>query len=234
LWNGTVLRHPPERHGLLDGILEVWIDEVYGRAGTHLCSGDLIVDAGANVGLWSIYIARRHPSCDVLALEPFPENFRYLQANISASALQNISAHRVALGGDFGTGRMTSAGNRSLDHRLTGDNQPDAPLPSTGIIPIQELFRLGSRDRIGLLKVDIEGSEYDLFESADLSCIRRVDQIAIEYHDHIRPGTLQLLKRKLSDTHTLNVYPSPVPGCGMLFATRRMAADPVLSKTEFC
>jgi hypothetical protein len=44
-------------------------------------------------------------------------------------------------------------------------------------------------ERIDLLKIDIEGGERDLFQQSDW--IRRVRCLAIELHDHIKPGCQQ-------------------------------------------
>ena len=51
LWDGTVIRSAPDRPGLVETALEVWIDRVYRPDGFYQpATGDLIVDGGANVG----------------------------------------------------------------------------------------------------------------------------------------------------------------------------------------
>jgi hypothetical protein len=71
------------------------------------------------------------------------------------------------------------------------------------------------------LKVDIEGSEHKVFAAASPDVLGRCKRIAIEYHDHIVPGTLDLLRRVLAPTHEVNVRPSTMQGCGILLALRR-------------
>jgi hypothetical protein len=44
--------------------------------------------------------------------------------------------------------------------------------------------------------------------------------LAIEYHDHLEPGTLDVLQRQLAPTHLLTISPSCLAGCGILLATR--------------
>ena len=60
--DGVTIQHPAGRTGLAGMILEVWFDDVYCRNFYTPRSGDVIVDAGANIGLFSLQMARRSPS----------------------------------------------------------------------------------------------------------------------------------------------------------------------------
>jgi hypothetical protein len=77
---------------------------------------------------------------------------------------------------------------------------------------------------IALFKCDIEGSEFDLFEAATDERLARVSRYAIEYHDHIRPGTLSMLSQRLGATHVLSAQPAPDGGYGMLYAVAKHLA----------
>ena len=59
--DGMVIRHPPGRSALAQMLLEVWFDEVYTGAFYSPQPGDTVVDAGANIGLFSLLIGRRQP-----------------------------------------------------------------------------------------------------------------------------------------------------------------------------
>jgi hypothetical protein len=87
------------------------------------------------------------------------------------------------------------------------------------VIPLTGLFDIAQTDRIALLKVDIEGAEREAFEHIEAQTLRRIDRLAIEYHDHLQPGTLDLLRRRLAATHRLTMKPSSLPGCGILLAS---------------
>jgi FkbM family methyltransferase len=218
LWDGTRISHPPQRAGLLEAVQEIWLERIYTDGFYRPTDGDVIVDAGANIGLFTIYVARQNPKCAVIALEPFAENFRYLQANVVQTRLKNVTCCEVALGAGFGTGQMLAVGSRSLDHVLRMDSNQAQGVP---IIPLSGLFDLARTPEIDFFKVDIEGSEHDVFANAAPDLLRRFKRIAIEYHDQIVPGTLSLLQRVLSPTHHLTVHPSGMDGCGILLARRR-------------
>ena len=222
LWGGTRIAHPPGHDGLLEALLEVWLDQVYTAGFYRPCDGDLIVDAGANVGVFSIYMARQNRRSRVVALEPFPENFKYLKENVERASPNNVTCCEVALGGAFGKGQMQPTGSRSLDHVLQVD--PSIADGAT-VIPLSRLFSLANGgneevQEIDFLKVDIEGSEHDAFAGATPELLTRFKRIAMEYHDQIVPGTLDLLRRVLSPTHELTIRPSNMEGCGILLARR--------------
>src|SRR5208282_4219945 len=222
LWDGTRISHPPGRGGLLEVVVELWLEHVYTGRFYRPEDGDVIIDAGANVGIFAILMARQNRRCRVIALEPFAENFKYLEANVARACPENVICCEVALGAGFSKGQMQEVGSRSLDHLLRTDLSAADGVP---VIPLGGLLDLAHADlargqEIDLLKVDIEGSEYDVFAAASPDLIGRFKRIAMEYHNHLRPGTLELLRRVLSPTHEITVRPSTLEGCGILLAQR--------------
>jgi len=222
LWDGTRIAHPPRRDGLLEAVQEIWLERIYTDGFYRPADGDVIVDAGANIGLFAIYVARQNPRCRVVALEPFAENFEYLQANVGRACPETVTCCQVALGAGFGKGQMQAVGTRSLDHVLRVDGNEANGTP---VIPLARIFDLTYTSEVDFLKVDIEGSEHDVFANAQPDVLKRFKRIAMEYHDQIVPGTLDLLRRVLSSSHELTVRPSHMAGCGILLARRRELND---------
>jgi tRNA G46 methylase TrmB len=60
-----------------------WID-------ANLRDGDIVFDIGANIGLYTLYAAKRNPRCTVYAFEPAFQNFASLCRNIALNALTNV------------------------------------------------------------------------------------------------------------------------------------------------
>lgn len=218
LWDGTRISHPAGRAGLLEAVVELWLEQAYTAGFYHPADGDVIVDAGANVGVFAVQMAHQNRRCRILALEPFPENFRHLQANVTKAFPETITCREMALGAAFGTGLMEAVGGRSLDHVLRVDASAAGGIP---VIPLAGLFDLAQAREIDFLKVDIEGSEHAVFAAATPDLLRRFRRIAMEYHDNLVPGTLELLRRVLNPTHEITVRPSKLEGCGILRACRR-------------
>jgi len=218
LWDGTRIAHPPEKGGLLEATVELWLEHAYTARFYRPADGDVIVDAGANVGVFAIQIARQNRRCRVVALEPFAENFKYLEANVARACPENTTCYEVALGAVFGHGHMQTAGSRSLDHVLLLDPSATDGVP---VIPLSGLFDLARAEEIDFLKIDIEGSEHAVFAAASPDVLGRFKRIAMEYHDQVVAGTLELLRLVLSPTHEITVRPSKMEGYGILLAQRR-------------
>lgn len=221
LWDGIRLSHPDDKDGLVTVLQELWIDRGFLPPGFFTPRpGDAVVDCGAHIGMFSILVARSYPNCRITSIEPHPENFQFLASNVEAARLKNVTIHHAAVGREHGFGYMAGDKNRrTLDYMLT--RRIDSSEKVEGdveIFTLADFFTLTKTDRIALLKVDVEGSENELFADADQDVLNRIDRIAMEYHDNLRPGTLDFLREKFSTTHEITVKPSSTAECGVLLA----------------
>src|SRR4051794_22115217 len=76
---GGIELHYRLNRGDLQSIREVWIDEVY-RLPFDV-TPEVLVDLGANIGLTSLWLARRYGCRTVIAVEPSPDNARLARLN---------------------------------------------------------------------------------------------------------------------------------------------------------
>lgn len=140
-----------------------------------------VLDCGANIGCTVRYWKMLDPECTVIAVEPDPENFQLLEQN--TRALQHV--HRIQ------AGIWPTTGSLQLEKEGVGHSAVRTmhnAMGDTAAVTIPGLLQQFAFDRIDLVKIDIEGSELELFTQGDLSWIARVNTIAIELHDHWRPG----------------------------------------------
>lgn len=140
-----------------------------------------VIDCGANIGCTVNYWKLLDPSCSVIAVEPDPENFKLLQRN--TASLQNIQCIKA--------GVWPTKGHLNLEKEGVGHSAIRTTSGGSGGIEAVTIPMLFSRlgiEHVDLIKIDIEGSELELFSQGDLSWIGKVDTIAIELHDHWRPG----------------------------------------------
>lgn len=142
---------------------------------------DTILDLGANIGLTCVYFARCFPHALIAAVEPMPANLLLLRMNLD---LNDVKAEVIAGAIDAVDGQVLmdieqlDYGYRVLDSCEAGAQRGFAV---AGYSVPTVLRRLGW-ERIGLLKVDIEGHERTLLADC-ASWIDRVDAICIECHD---------------------------------------------------
>jgi FkbM family methyltransferase len=147
----------------------------------------VIVDAGANIGLSSVFYANKYPAAKVIAIEPEDSNFALLVQN--AAAYPNIVPVRGALWNEDRELSLVDSGVGYYGFQTVASGDPHggrvvAKVPG---MTIDSVMRDHSIGHIDILKIDIEGSEKELFEDPSL-WIGRVGVIAVELHDRIRDG----------------------------------------------
>jgi FkbM family methyltransferase len=160
----------------------------------------LIVDCGANVGYSSAYFLSRYPKSLVLAVEPDPGNFLLLQRNVRpyGDRCQTIQA---AVWWRSETLRFKQPATQGQEWACAVETGPAAgnPVPS---ITIPMLLGMTTLERISILKIDIEGSEMELFDH-NPDWLDSVDNIVIELHsDACRNLFLQVIRHRLSNIST--------------------------------
>ncbi len=128
-------------------------------------TGDTVVDAGANMGLWAMGAARRvGQNGAVHAFEPVPENFEELRSNTELNDLTQI--HAVECGLSHRKGRTTiyaatngNSGMASLAPAPGVDRALDIELTT-----LDDYCEAQGIARVEFLKMDVEGAELSVLE----------------------------------------------------------------------
>ncbi|SCX20329.1 methyltransferase, FkbM family [Agrobacterium sp. DSM 25558] len=148
----------------------------------------ITIDAGGYIGTAAIALSRKLPRSRIITIEPASENLDILLKNVSS--FENIEVRRAAL-----TGRTKN--HVSLRNRKTGqwgftivaepeDHSQAKEIESVPSISIDKLLS-GLDQKVGFLKLDIEGGEKELFESGS-TALSAIPFIFVELHDHIISG----------------------------------------------
>jgi FkbM family methyltransferase len=166
---------------------EVFVDQVYRQVVEQLPNCSTVVDLGANIGMASLYFAWHYPHAKIVAVEPHPETCNILRKNVDAL----IKSHRCAIehAAIWSSDRNLLYSELDSGYSVVAIRDPEdeangASGAVTGItMPrLMERYTLSSID---LLKIDIEGSETELFRG-DTSWLDFVNAIAIEFHGNSR------------------------------------------------
>lgn len=157
--------------GDLHSIREVWFDEAY-RLPFDDPSG-ILLDLGANIGLTSVWLAKKYPIDRVIAVEPDPSNAILARRNLELNAI-NGEVVEAAIGPHEGTARFESSRASNLG-RLSDKG---VLVTMTTVGTIMEEFACS---RFGLVKIDIEGGEQQLFDGPT-GWLDYVDAIVAEFH----------------------------------------------------
>ncbi|MGW4801779.1 FkbM family methyltransferase, partial [Nonomuraea sp. NPDC004297] len=86
---------------------EIFEREIYLRHGIGLPANAYVIDAGANVGLFALSVAARHPDARVLAFEPALPTAGLLRANLRANGCRNVTVRVQGLSDHTGTATLT-------------------------------------------------------------------------------------------------------------------------------
>src|SRR5215469_9003151 len=176
LTNGlrVTLRRPPAEDILL--FREIFIEEVYR---THEHSSECarierIIDVGSNVGYSVLWLAARFPSAKISAFEPVPEHVSLLRKAIAANDLNDrVSLYPVAVGTRTQDAYISTEGLRS---QLMFENGPRRARTQ-----VVDFFERVGAEVIDILKLDCEGSEYDLLMDRRFANLK-VRWLLLEWH----------------------------------------------------
>jgi FkbM family methyltransferase len=143
--------------------------------------GDVVIDIGAHVGLFSIYLAKRWPVIKVFSFEPFPVNFRNCAENLQLNGITNVVLSPKAITND---NRLL---NMATDpHNSGGASAIVKTFESNGIVTdlasmtLDEVFLAHEIGRCKLMKIDCEGMEYEILLGARV--LDKVEYLAGEFH----------------------------------------------------
>jgi FkbM family methyltransferase len=158
-------------------VFQVFCDEVY-----PVDHDKVVVDIGANIGLFSLYAAFRGAG-KVYAFEPNREAYCCVLKNIERNNLQGriVPYHQAVTSRSNEV--VTIAKAASPQNRIAHGSAPDDEHESVTTISLNDIVRNEGISRIDLLKMDCEGCEYDILDATDASTFSRIDRIIIEYHD---------------------------------------------------
>jgi FkbM family methyltransferase len=176
--DGTVISYRLNR-GDLQSIREVWLDEEY-RLPDEAAPFETLVDLGANIGLTSLWLAKKYGFRKLVAVEPSPENADIVRINLQNNGVNGIVIEAAA-GPHDGTARF-AASPESNQGRLSSDGDNGF---NVSVVTMDSILRQGNIDgAIDVLKLDIEGGEEDLVQ-ANLQWLSRVRRIVAELHPAI-------------------------------------------------
>lgn len=147
-----------------------------------------VVDVGAHVGLFTALLSRHCPQASFACVEPDPDNFELLRRNVGGFA-RTIQAACTYQPDPlfFPTRQHPNTGGGGLTP--TADREAGQPVQA---ITLEEIMASCNFGELDVLKLDCEGSEFDILQSAE--CLDRVKLIVGEYHDRERFVELRMGK----------------------------------------
>jgi len=140
-----------------------------------------IIDAGAQAGFFVLYCRALNPEVKILAIEPDEDNLELLNQHLEINNLKNVEVIPAALAGKSGLRDFfisSDSHNHSLFKVLVPKITKNVKIKTCSL---DDLLKEQGIEKVALLKLDIEGAEYEVLEN--FNSWEKIKNIALEYHD---------------------------------------------------
>jgi FkbM family methyltransferase len=144
----------------------------------------VIVDAGANIGFFTLQMKSQFPETKIICIEPDADNFNILKKN--TSYYENIFCENCGLWNKNTKLKVYDKYNLGKWGMVVEEDSKNGTIPAISINTIFEKYSLKSID---LLKLDIETSEKQVFLDNYAGWLPKVKTIVIELHDRMEAGS---------------------------------------------
>jgi FkbM family methyltransferase len=159
-------------------LTEVCLADAYHVKNLPIKKTDIIIDIGANIGAFSVLLSKR--AGRIYAYEPMPDNYDLLVENMKINDRSNIIASKNAISSQKGKAVLFVSDVNSLSHsfcRVSGKSV------ETETISLKDVFSENNISQCFLLKIDAEGSEYEILYALPPEYFRKIKYIYLECHD---------------------------------------------------
>ncbi len=179
-------------------ILATYKEDEYNFQSFPPLAGEDMIDAGGYVGSTAILYAQLYPEARIFCVEPLPENIEIIRKNIDQNHLEGrITLIERALWSNS-TEKIKIHYRDNSDvgavHRFVGSAFPayhETVSPEgfeADSLSLAGLLALYKIEHVRLLKMDIEGAEYEALKALTVPDLVKIQTIVGEYHN-INPAT---------------------------------------------
>jgi len=157
---------------------EIFVDKTYEHGRCKIEPGDVVVDCGGNIGVFARY-AKEMGASEVYSFEPEPDNYSALEKNVESWKSELGISNKAGISELFI--HSCEGGHSVKDNNI--NNTKTGESVQIELVTLDHMIGELGLDVINYLKVDIEGSELDLFAGLSDDNLAKVQKICIEYHN---------------------------------------------------
>jgi FkbM family methyltransferase len=213
------LEDPSYDHNLdFKVINETWIENVYRIHQGQFFGGGVFVDVGANIGAVSLFVDSFNKDREddskikVYAVEPEPNNLYLLNQNIQNNPTEHITIVNNAI---WHEEAMVSISNRGGNSSIVDLEEDSSEVLA---ITLETLFSIYNIEEVDVMKIDIEGAEFDLIINTPAETLAKINRLVLEF-DKSFDGRFGQMIEKLSKQFGIDILGSPERG-GYVYANR--------------
>jgi FkbM family methyltransferase len=155
-----------------------WLDELV----QGLPENPVVVDVGANVGFFSLFVLSIRPGATVFSYEPSLRNFKSLSATAEACGNPKWKVRRQAVAGSTGPVELVCppGDSPSAWPSAFGERREDSVIERVEGRSLADVFADSDVDSCDWLKIDCEGAEYGIFKESPPELFSKVRFISAE------------------------------------------------------
>lgn len=158
---------------------EIFIDGIYDYPDLAI-DDPVILDIGANTGLFTLRMKELYPNAALYCYEPFPSNYEQLERNIKLSELDNIELIKKGVGGNTRSEKLYINKTNLGGHSLFENEARSHDFVTIDILGIGELIKNLPNNHIHLIKLDCEGAEFEIIKAIDKDLASGIEFILFE------------------------------------------------------
>ena len=174
-------------------INEVFIVKEYHKLLRFIKNNSVIIDIGAQIGVFSIFAAKKNKNVKIYSYEPFEKNFNLLKRNISLNNLDNIYVFKQGIAGEKGRKELFISEENTGGHSFYAKGNKKVIIETITLKDVFEKNKIGACD---FLKIDCEGAEYEILYNTPLKYLEKIKSITLEYHKNGNVDELQRFLEK--------------------------------------
>ena len=175
----------------------IWLTREYEAPGFEIKENDTIIDVGGHIGLFMLFCEQFCHKGKIYCFEPASDNYKIFLDNTKLNNFKNVFPFNIAVSKQDGKIPLYLNDDTS-GHSIFLKNSNSIQVDS---ITLQKIFDLNNIEKCNLLKLDCEGSEYEIIDSLPESYFSMIDKMIIEYHFAEKyPKLLTGLIKKLEST----------------------------------
>lgn len=165
---------------------EIFIDREYRYLEDHIKKAkNCILDLGGHKGYFTIYGRCLNPQVPIYTFEPEERNFQELKKNLKRNHIENVVVKQLAVAGTSGNTTLFVGEDSHNQSLIPFDNAEKQRAQSTTLEEIFEKLEKRGLSRCEVMKMDVEGSEFEIIEATPSEILKKVNSIYIEYHKYL-------------------------------------------------
>lgn len=171
---------------------EIWDEEYYFAHGLDIKQGDIVLDIGAHIGLFSVLAEKK--GATVHAFEPVLAYFNMLRYNLLSNVCENVVVNNMAIMAQSGEFEVQVPDLKTVKNTGTafvGKNKAGFETQSCKAVSIHAV--LSDLPKVDFMKLDCEGSEYEILYAMYPDEFKKVRQISMEFHINPKERELDAL-----------------------------------------